>query len=114
MPKTFTCRVITPEGLKLQEQATSVKFPASDGLVGVLADHAPMMSIVGTGSLAVVARDGRKLFLPMEGGFVEIRDNVLTILAEQVGELLERSDEGPEKTLAEAKRDLDEQPEETG
>ena len=90
MPSTFTCQIVTPEGMVLQREAVFVRFPAHDGLVGVLPNHAPMISLVGQGSLTLRTADQRLYFLEMQGGFAEVRDNVLTILAEQTGRLLKQ------------------------
>lgn len=106
MAETFRCRVITPEGPVLDREAVSVRFPAPDGLVGVWPNHAPMISLVGAGSLTLRGEDDRAWFLDMNGGFAEVRDNLLTILAVRTGELLERSPEAVERPLDEAKREL--------
>lgn len=106
MPQTFRCKVITPTGAMLDRDATSVRFPAADGLVGVWPNHGPMISLVGEGYLTLRTADDLAWFLQMNGGFAEVRDNVLTILAEQTGELLERSPEAETKPLEQAKREL--------
>jgi len=106
MPDMFQCRVITPEGPVLDRQATSVRFPAHDGMVGIWPNHAPMISLVGVGSLILRAGDERAWFIDMSGGFAEVRDNLLTILAVHTGELLERSPETVDRPLDEAKREL--------
>ncbi|MFW6154620.1 MAG: ATP synthase F1 subunit epsilon [Planctomycetota bacterium] len=106
MPDTFRCRVITPAGEALDRRAVSVRYPAHDGQVGILANHGPMITLVGEGSLILRTPEHRKWFLEMSGGFAEVRDNLLTILAVHTGELIEQSAEAVERHLAEAKRDL--------
>ena len=90
----------------LDREATSVRFPAQDGMVGVGPNHAPMISLVGVGALTLRAGDERAWFIDMSGGFAEVRDNLLTILAVHTGELLERSPETVDRPLDEAKREL--------
>jgi len=106
MPEMFRCRVITPEGPVLDREAVSVRFPAHDGMVGIWPNHAPMISLVGSGALMLRVGDERAWFLFMSGGFAEVRDNLLTILAVRTGELLERSPEAADRPLDEAKREL--------
>ncbi len=106
--KTFTCRVITPEGVHLEKQAVSVQFPAQDGLVGVLANHAPMISLVGSGGLALQDDHDQIFYVEMTGGFAEVRDNVLTILADKALPPVQRAAEvgAGAKTLQEAREEL--------
>jgi len=106
MPDTFRCRVITPAGEILNRPAVSVRYPAHDGQVGILPNHAPMITLVGEGSLVLRTPADRKWFLEMNGGFAEVRDNLLTILAVRTGDLIEQSAEAVERPLAEAKREL--------
>ncbi|NLF29513.1 MAG: ATP synthase F1 subunit epsilon [Planctomycetes bacterium] len=106
MPETLQCRVITPEGEVLNRRALSVRYPAHDGQVGILPNHAPMITLVGEGSLILRTPENRRWFLEMKGGFAEIRDNLLTILAVRTGDLIEQSAEAIERPLAEAKREL--------
>ena len=94
MAKTFICQVITPEGPLVRRRVTSAVFPAKDGQYGVLPDHAPMMSLVGTGSVAMRGRLDDVVFLELSGGFAVIRQGVLTILAEHAGRMI--------KTMADA------------
>ena len=106
MPRTFTCRLITPDGEVFRRDAVSVRFPALDGQVGVLADHAPMISLVGTGGMTVSTGPDDGLFVEVAGGFAEVRNNVLTILAERTGRVLERTAEGANRELDRARRQL--------
>jgi F-type H+-transporting ATPase subunit epsilon len=106
MPEAFRCRVITPEGEILNRQALSVRYPAPDGQVGVLPNHAPMITLVGEGMLILRTQANRRWFLEVKGGFAEVRDNLLTILAVRTGDLIEQSAEAAERSLAEAKREL--------
>jgi len=75
--------------------------------MGILANHAPLVAMVGHGSFVASTAEGRPYFLQMEGGFAEVRDNVLTILPERTSRLLERSAESQERILQQARRDLE-------
>jgi F-type H+-transporting ATPase subunit epsilon len=106
MAKTFTCRVITPEGVLLEHTAVSVQFPAYDGLVGILANHAPMITMVGKGGLTLLDDQDRAFFIDMTGGFAEVRENVLTVLADQATPAIERPAEARARLLEEAREEL--------
>ena len=106
MPRTFTCRLITPEGEVFCRDAVSVRFPAHDGQVGVWADHAPMISLVGSGGVTVLTGHDERLFVEVSGGFAEVRDNVLTILTEQTGRVLEQKADTGDRELDTARQQL--------
>lgn len=74
--------VVTPERGLYDGEATSVVAPAYDGLVGILPRHAPFLSLLGTGALSVRAADGEHRF-SVAGGFVQVVDNVVRVVAEQ-------------------------------
>jgi F-type H+-transporting ATPase subunit epsilon len=79
---TFHCSVITPERAVLEADATSVVFPAHDGEVGILRNHAPLLYKLGTGVLRVKTPEGEQAFF-VDGGFAQMVENRLTLLTEQ-------------------------------
>ena len=81
--------VVTPERSLYDQrtgsgggEATSVVVPAYDGLVGILPRHAPFLALLGTGELVVRADDGEHRFR-VAGGFVQVVDNVVRVVAEK-------------------------------
>jgi F-type H+-transporting ATPase subunit epsilon len=89
MPRPLKCRVVTPNGPLLEQEAVYVRFPAFDGLMGIMPGHAPLIATVGKGLLTVRGREDRAWYMEMEGGFVEVINDVVTVIAEQVGEIME-------------------------
>jgi F-type H+-transporting ATPase subunit epsilon len=78
----ITYKVVTPERVLIDGPADSVVVPAFDGELAVLQDHAPLITTLGLGE--VRARYGEDLTrLAVNGGFAQVRDNVVTILASQ-------------------------------
>ena len=70
--------VISPERVLFEGEAASVVAPAFDGEVGILDNHAPMMTLLGKGSL----RLGDKRF-EIEGGFLQVVENNVRIVTEK-------------------------------
>ena len=70
--------VISPERVLFEGEAASVVAPAFDGEIGILSDHAPMMTLLGKGSL----RLDQKSFT-IEGGFLQVVDNNVRIVTEK-------------------------------
>jgi F-type H+-transporting ATPase subunit epsilon len=74
--------VISPEAKLFEGEADSVVAPAFDGEVGILANHAPMMALLGSGILRI-GRDGSAGRFNVEGGFLQVADNEVRIVAEK-------------------------------
>lgn len=87
--KSFKLEIITPGRLVFQGEVTSVTAPGVMGGFQVLSGHAPMLSAIGVGVLKVKDREGKDTTYSTSGGFVEVKDNSVVVLAESA----ERQDE---------------------
>lgn len=81
MADTFQLEVATPERLLVDEQVTEAELPGKDGYMGVLPGHAPLLSALGAGTLTYKSGGGQKV-LKIDGGFLEIFDNHVRVLAD--------------------------------
>jgi F-type H+-transporting ATPase subunit epsilon len=78
--------LVTPEKLLRSEEVYMVVVPGTEGDFGVLEGHAPVMSTIRDGNLAVYAVDkAEPELVPIQGGFAEVSTSGLTVLAEQAG-----------------------------
>ncbi len=100
--KTFHCKLITPEACVLDNEVTSVVFPQWDGQVGVLPKRAPLMSKMGLGELRIKFAEGGTRSYLLEGGFAQMVDNNLTMLAEGAHSAETLSEQEAQAELAEA------------
>ena len=75
--------VIGPEASVFKGEADSVVAPARDGLVGILANHAPYMTLLGTGVLTVKQGSTERRFT-VQGGFLQVVSNRVRVVAEHV------------------------------
>ena len=76
--------LVTPERLVRSEDVHMVVVPGTEGDFGVLAGHAPFMSTIRDGEVAIYrAAGGEPERIAIEGGFAEVNDKGLTILAEK-------------------------------
>ena len=82
MATTFQLSVITPTRTLLEEPVISITVPGSEGYLGVLAHHAPLITAIIPGLLTV--RDASNLLkhYAISGGFLEVSDNKAIILAD--------------------------------
>jgi len=74
--------VISPEQVLYEGTASSVTAPAFDGEVGILPMHAPLMTLLGTGTLQVQSNDGLKRFR-VSGGFLQVVDDTVRVVTEE-------------------------------
>lgn len=74
--------VISPESVLFEGEASSVVAPAFDGEVGILENHAPMMTLLGSGSLRLGGAGADKQF-NIEGGFLQVVQNNVRIVTEK-------------------------------
>jgi F-type H+-transporting ATPase subunit epsilon len=76
---TLKCVVVTPEKAMLDEPADFVVVPMFDGELGVAPDRLPLIGRLGFGELRITQGNQTK-HLYVDGGFVQIRNNVVTVL----------------------------------
>ena len=85
MPLHF--ELVTPEKLVRSEDVHMVVVPGSEGEFGVLEGHAPFMSTIRDGAVQVYKTDGAAPeTIEVRGGFAEVGENGLTVLAEKIEE----------------------------
>ena len=73
--------VISPESVLFEGEASSVVAPAFDGEVGILENHAPMMTLLGTGALRLDGASGKTFNI--DGGFLQVVDNSVRVVTEK-------------------------------
>jgi len=81
--RSFTLEVSTPESAPRRLEAGSVVFPASDGMVGVLAGRAPLVAVLAAGTVSVSLADGGSESYFVSGGFARVHEGGMAILADQ-------------------------------
>jgi F-type H+-transporting ATPase subunit epsilon len=96
---TFEIEIATPERLLAREQAIRAQIPAAEGYIGVLPDHAPLLSELGIGAMTYTTPDDHRFSLAVRGGFLEIYNNVVRVLVD----IAEKADE---IDVSQAEKDL--------
>src|SRR6266498_4023200 len=78
-PKSLQCVVVTPERAVLDETVEFVALPMYDGEVGILPGRAPLIGRLGYGELRTKRGNEVQRFF-VDGGFAQVRANVVTVL----------------------------------
>ena len=92
--------IVTAERLVYSEEGVDrLIVPGVEGELGVLTLHAPLLTMIQPGVMRIV-KDGDEVEMAITGGFIEVRDNRVTILADSA----ERAEEIDEVRAEEARR----------
>jgi len=76
----------TPAGWAVKDDAESLILPSVEGYLGILANHAPMMTAVGVGYLEYRDSAGYDHMFAVTDGFLEVSNNVVTIICDTAEE----------------------------
>ena len=90
--KSLSLKIITPEKTVFSGPVSSMTVPAVDGGIGILPGHAPLVTALDTGRASVTGADGKVTWYAISGGFLEVADNEVRVLAD-VGEPGDEIDE---------------------
>jgi F-type H+-transporting ATPase subunit epsilon len=78
--------VLTPDKEIFNGEISSVKVPGTGGEFQVLNNHAPIVSSLSKGKVAITKADGGKLNFSIEKGFIEVLKNEVSLLVQGVVE----------------------------
>jgi F-type H+-transporting ATPase subunit epsilon len=78
---TTYVEIITLEKIIYSGEVESVVVPGVEGQLGILANHASLMSILATGQIKLNT-DGNEINFRVDGGFIEVNNNSVIILAD--------------------------------
>lgn len=81
LPEAIELQVVTPERHILSENVQSLEMPAKDGYLGVLPGHAPLITLLGVGTLTY-HKGGETRYLSIIDGFAEVLPDRVIVLAE--------------------------------
>ncbi len=81
---SFTLKVVTPNQVVFEGKTTSVVAPGSVGYLGILKDHAPLVTTLDKGNLTYKDESGLVRSFKIEGGFLEVLKNRVLVLTDKV------------------------------
>lgn len=98
--------LVSPERELFHGEVDQVVAPGAEGEFGVLAQHAPFMTVLKAGALRVLngGQEARRIFV--NGGFADVTPEGLTVLAEDAVDLAEVELGAIEQSLKDAQEDL--------
>lgn len=102
----YTLTIVTPEEVVFEDEVVSIVAPGSEGYLGILTDHAPLITALVPGKLTVKDKGGKESVFSLSGGFLEVSNNVATVLADAVEPKEEIDVERARQALERAKERL--------
>lgn len=75
------CDIVTQERLVFSGDVDSVNLPGTEGRMGILPNHSPLLTALDFGEV-IVRRGGREEYFAIGGGFLEVQPDKVTILAD--------------------------------
>jgi F-type H+-transporting ATPase subunit epsilon len=95
------CIVVTPESTALETSAEFVALPLFDGEIGIGPRHSPMIGRLGYGEMRLKVKGAVERYY-IDGGFVQVADNVVSVLTSRAVPAKEVKVEVAQKQLEEA------------
>lgn len=83
---SLNVRVVSPDKIVFEGEASAVVAPAWDGQVGILPGHAPMLALIGSGVLSVDRPGGGSDTFHVAGGVLKVERDTVTLLTEYAGD----------------------------
>ena len=105
---TLRLEIVTPESKAYSEDVDSVVLPASEGEIGVLPEHSPLMTKLHPGELRVI-KGGEELRLAVGEGFVEITPDKVAVLTDMAIEEASIDENLAEQAMRKAEEALKDQ-----
>jgi F-type H+-transporting ATPase subunit epsilon len=86
MAAEFQLAILTPERTVFEGAVEYVQVPGTEGYLGVLANHAALVTALAEGTMTVRKSGGEEARWTVAGGFFEVSDNQATVLADALSE----------------------------
>lgn len=83
MAGKFRCTLVTPEQQLLDAEVTYASIPAHDGQIGLMSGRAPLLAKLGDGALRLDFVDGGSRWFFVGGGFAQMKDDKLSLVADE-------------------------------
>lgn len=104
----MTIDIVTPDRVVLSDRTVSVVAPGVCGSFGVLPNHAPLLSELEIGELRYRKENGHEVRLAVSGGFLQVFNNQITVLADTAEKSDEIDPDRARRALDKARRELSE------
>jgi F-type H+-transporting ATPase subunit epsilon len=102
----FNLSIVTPEKIFYENEVASLVAPGIEGYLGVLSNHAPLITAVTPGKVTIKDNSDKELVLSVSDGFLEVSANTATLLVDSAEYASEIDADRAKEALARAKQRL--------
>ena len=78
----LTVEVVSTDRIWWEGEAQSVRAPAADGDMGILAGHQPVLAVLRPGSVWITIESGERVEMPLTGGFLSVDGDSVTVVVD--------------------------------
>lgn len=104
MPNIYKLDILSPEGISYSGNVSQASFPTNTGIITVLAGHTSLITKLSGGEIEIIEESGNKKYITIVGGFLEISQNEVSVIAD----FAIRSEEVDDAKINEAKKSAEE------
>ena len=104
MKDKFLLEIVTPKGIIFSGDVKSAQFPGSEGELGVLPNHSPLITLLSTGLIEVTDLSGEKDIVAINWGYLKVAEDKVTVLADGAVYVGGRSDSAMKESMEKAKK----------
>lgn len=80
----YHLQVLTPEEIVFDDEVVALIAPGKQGYLGILTDHAPLITSLKSGLLVITDKNGKKISYNISKGFLEVSQNKASIIIEKL------------------------------
>ena len=84
MLNSFRLEITTPQGNEYSGDIVQARIPQDSGFVGVLANHAPLVTLLGAGLCHLREKSGAEVVFKVGSGFFSVAHNTATLLTQSL------------------------------
>lgn len=93
---TMAVNIVAADRPVWSGQARSVTIPASEGGMGILPDHEPVLTVITSGTVTVMDSEGTRQSFKVDNGFIAFDSNKLTVAVDRGSVIESRGDDSDE------------------
>ncbi|MCP4358199.1 MAG: ATP synthase F1 subunit epsilon [Chloroflexi bacterium] len=105
---SFTCNIVTQERTVFSGEAQRVSLPGTEGRMGILPNHSPLLTTLAFGEVVVRDAAGNEQFYAIGGGYAEVQPDHVIVLADSAEQALEIDLERAERARTRAEKAMSE------
>lgn len=81
MTNIYKLDILSPQGSAFSGNVISASFPTTSGIITILAGHTALITVLSAGDIEIQLDNGEQKTIAVSGGFLEVSDNMVSVIA---------------------------------